>query len=181
MHREMCMNIDRAIRCGLEIAVFTRNHHRYLVEAALIAAAEPTRRLTFRAQNRWVSACDAIGTRGPLDLYIVPIGKTGCVEYVADLRDVHVDPKPEQKRTQELLELSLPSTRHEGLWEKSGKGVRTLYVISNCRRLETPFPITELVKVSKHMPLSADYRRAYSLVYARDLGSKGEAHPKNST
>lgn len=54
----------------------------------------------------------------------------------------------------------------EGLWETTRtKGrVRTLYAITDCKRLNRPFPIARLVKISDGAPLSSGYRYSYSVV-----------------
>lgn len=96
----------------------------------------------------------------PRELYIVPIDGDGSVEFVADLREVYLNPKIGEPKTEELLKHVLPSTKDEGLWGN------TLYVIQNCRKLSRSFPQTELIKVSDRKPLSEDYKYSYSIVYA---------------
>ena len=106
-----------------------------------------------------------------MPIYVAPIGSEGLVEYVAELHELHLRPEYGQARTTELLRKSLPSTSDEGLWEKYDKTVRTLYAMSNCRKLVLPVSMTGLIKVSDDKPISKDYGYSYSLVYATDLAT----------
>jgi hypothetical protein len=154
---------EAQIRDIPEIAVFTRNHRIYLDSAKEIGALNPKQSITFRAEKPWVSAASYLETRAPRRLYVVPIDGDGWVEFVADLHEIHLNPKIGELKTKELLTHVLPSTEDEGddgLWGK------TLYVIKNCRKLPRSFPQTELIKVSDRKPLSKDYKRSYSIVYA---------------
>ncbi len=67
---------------------------------------------------------------------------------------------------QDLLQYCTQSTRGEGLWEKAEKvGVKTLYVISNCQKLRSPFLFTGLRKLIDASPIDANFSRSYALVY----------------
>ena len=143
-----------------DIAVFTRNHPEYIEEAEEIGKGNPAKPITFRADKSWVSAASYLEMRAPCDLYIVRIDGDGSVEFVADLHEVHLNPKIGEPKTEELLKHVLPSTKDEGLWGN------TLYVIKNCRKLPRSFPQTELIKVKDRKPLSKDYKYSYSIVYA---------------
>jgi hypothetical protein len=146
------------------IAVFTRNHRRYLDKAVAISARNPTEMIVFRARTRWATALRELAAGGAMPIYMSRIGSEGMVEYVADLCDGELDPSPGDRRTETLLAQVLADTKEEGLWEEYG-GVGTLYAIRACRRLEEPFPITSLVKVSNGKPISADYGYSYSIVH----------------
>ncbi len=155
---------------GGDVAIFTRNHRNHLEQAVSLSAFDPTRQITFRARSKWVSALDALNKKKPRDLYISPVGGDGIVEYVADLYLVHLDPQRGQPVTEELLKLATASTADEGLWEHyEGQNVQTLYVVSNIRKLEQPFPMTKLVKVSDNKPIRENYGYSYCLVYPYDF------------
>lgn len=106
-------------------------------------------------------------------------GPTG-VEYEAILHQVHLNPKIDDPVTTEILATELKSTREEGLWEQSGKGVQTLYVISHCKQLAVPFPISELIKVSDHKPISENFGYSYCVVLERQPHTAPdiELHPE---
>ena len=74
-------------------------------------------------------------------------------------------PEPNTKATEELLENCLPETRDEGLWEQYGEVVRTLYVISHCQKIASPFPYTALTKLSDGLRIDENYGYSYALVY----------------
>jgi len=99
-------------------------------------------------------------------IYFAAAGGENEVEYEADLIHVHLAPEIGDPTTEKILAWQLPSTEEEGLWEEYGQEVRTLYVVSRCKRVEKPFPVTELVKVSDDKLISEDYRYSYSVVYA---------------
>ena len=147
-----------------QIAVFTRNHRVHLDEAVVLCSADPSRQVTFRASGTWASAERAVVGGPPVPLYIAAVGGPGTVEYVAELCEVQTRPHRGDPKTERLLRLWTNSTKDEGLWEKYGKRVRTLYVLSKCRRVSRPFPISNLNKASDGAPLSAEFRYSYSLV-----------------
>jgi hypothetical protein len=76
-----------------------------------------------------------------------------------------LDPAKTQPRVQELLSLSLESTKEEGLWDQCGKPVKTLYVITNYRKLATNFPMTDLVKINDNKPIDENFGYSYCLVH----------------
>ena len=147
-----------------DIAVFTRNHRKYLEEAADVSARDPNRIIVFRARSKWVTALRAIPVGASLPIYMGAIGGTGEVEYEAELCDGQIGPRRGDSKTETLLASVLKSTAEEGLWEKNGKAAETLYAIRACRRRSRPFPITSLVKVSDGQPISPDYGYSYAIV-----------------
>ena len=149
-------------------AVFSRNHESYLQKAARIAARHPDRLITFRSRLVWVTAAEALRWNSPRPIYFGLVDGGGRVEYSALLHRVILRPRPGSKSTQEALAMCLKGrsgTRHEGLWEEEGRRrVKTLYIVSNCRRISRPFPIGHLVKVSDGKPIDDTYRYSYALV-----------------
>jgi len=59
----------------------------------------------------------------------------------------------------------LDETRGEGLWEEYGETVRTLYAVSHCRVVESPFPFTALRKLSDNSRVHEGYGYSYALVH----------------
>jgi hypothetical protein len=158
------MSITKALRDGAKLAVFTRNHKRHLDEAFDVSSAEPERLIPFRGSKRWSSAAQALQQHSPIDIYFAVVDSGSDVQYAAKLKRVIVDPQLGQPETEQLLDLSISTTRDEGLWENT---VATLYAINHLERLSKPFPMTELIKVSDDQSISADYGYSYTLVYAR--------------
>jgi hypothetical protein len=147
-------------------AILCQNHPIYLAHAAKIGDKFPDRRITFRTSALWRSGEKAVG-QGPRTIYFAPEGDVQ-VQYEGLLEDVLLEPSPDDPRTQELLEQCLPETRDQGLWERYGEKVRTLYVVSHCRELDSPFPYTDLIKISDGTPVSENYTYGYVLVYERE-------------
>jgi len=164
------------------VAVFARNHRGYLDEAVARNTARPERFTTFRSLKRWAGAHAANVEHGTLRIFLAPVGGDKGIEYSAMLHRVHLDPDPDDAVTQEILACELERTREEGLWERFGQKVQTLYVISHCERLARPFPITELIKASDGTAISPNYGYSYSLV-REQLGvtSDFETHPEEIT
>ena len=108
------------------LAIFSRNHRKYL--DAAIRVSPDKKRVTFRAETRWVSAARALRTSDSVPVYFAVVGGPARVEYAASLSEVLLDPRKGAARTQAALSNSLQLTRGEGLWETSRtKGrVRTL-------------------------------------------------------
>lgn len=149
------------------IAVFARNHREYLQEAAARNLARPERFTTFRSAKKWSKAHASNEEHGTMKIYFAPVGGQYGVEYEAILHQVHLNPRIDDPVTTEILATELDSTREEGLWEQYGKGVRTLYVISHCKQLAVPFPISELIKASDLKPISENFGYSYCVVLER--------------
>lgn len=144
-----------------ELAVFNRNHTPYMEQTLAIHADNPEREVTFRAATRWVSVEKAVSAGMNPTIYIAEVDGDSEVRYEARLGRVLIDPESDRELANELNELSLESTRNEGLWNGQ---VQTLYTITHLRRLERPFSMTELVKLNGGEVIDANYTRAYCLV-----------------
>jgi hypothetical protein len=158
------MDLQKKVARTSNVAVFCRNYPELLEHAAKIGAEIPEQLITFRANTVWKSAKAAVDVHGPRKIYFVPVEGQGLVQYEATLDKVVLYPDPSARETQELLNNCLPETREEGLWEQYS-GLRTLYVISHCRRLPVPFAYTLLRKLSDRLPISEGYGYSYSVVY----------------
>jgi hypothetical protein len=75
---------------------------------------------------------------------------------------VLLKPSRHKSEARKLLKYELEDTEREGLWNGAAQ---TLYVISGCQRLKSPFPMTRLKKLSDGKPISKDFIRAYALVH----------------
>ena len=174
------MSLKTKIEKHKNIAVFTRNHGKYIEEAVARNQVRPERFTTFRSSVKWTSAHLANSEYGTIPIYFAPVGSDNGVEYEALLHQIHLDPVAGQPDTTEVLALELESTRDEGLWEQYGSQVKTLYVISHCKRLEKPFPINNLIKLEDEKPISENYGYSYSIVFQKDkiLETNFEFHPE---
>jgi hypothetical protein len=163
------MNLSKALKNDTKLAVFTRNHEKHLANAAHQSAEQSERLIPLRARSRWSSAAEAIERSKTIPVYFAVVDSGPLVQYVADLCRVIVDPQRGQPETDYLLGLSeLPnsSTIGEGLWETSRKPARTLYAVSHVRKLQQPFPMTELIKLTDDKPISSKYGYSYTMVYS---------------
>jgi len=157
------MDLVSKVRKTKNVAIFCRNHRKYLDEAVRESKKDPEKPITFRSAATWVSGYHAWKKHGDRKIYFVPIGEKK-IEYEAILVHVKPDPKYGDKKTEELLKYCLNLTRNEGLsW--NGKKIQTLYVVKNCRRLEYPIPFMLLTKLSDELPINENYGYSYSLVY----------------
>lgn len=168
------MSLKSKIKNSKKIAVFTRNHREYLEAAASRNEVRPERFTTFRSALRWANAHLANTEHGAITIYFTPVGGDQGIEYEAILHQIYLDPVAGNTDTQEVLASQLESTHEEGLWEQYEKPIKTLYVISHCRRLEKPFPISALIKVTDNKPISENYGYSYSLVYEKHTFSATE-------
>jgi hypothetical protein len=158
------MNLSDKVTETPDVAILCRSHPVYLAHAAKIGELHPERRITFRTGVPWRSGEVALEVHGPRTLYLLPEGEE-MVEYEARLEEVLLDPVAGSPQTQALLEMCLPETRDQGLWEQYGEAVRTLYVLSHCRPIAEPFPYTALIKLSDDAAIDPNYRYGYVLVY----------------
>jgi len=169
--------LETKIRRNPNVAVFSRNHLKYLRRAAEVSSRHPEKLITFRASTSWKAAQTALKYRGSLPVYFVPIGQEDLVTYEATLHTVLLNPRQNDEETTKLLAFCLPETLGEGLWEGE---VRTLYVIRQCHKLPIPFPMTALVKVSDDELINEKYGYSYSIVYEHleEREDEFEVHPE---
>jgi hypothetical protein len=146
------------------LAVFSRNHKVHLEAAAAAGAADPERLVVLRSQKKWISAAKAVRAHGPTAIYFAVVDGGSTVEYEAELVEVEVNPASDSVTTQRLLQHVAETTKDEGLWNDQ---VRTLYAIRGCRRVATPYLLSELSKQAGGQPLSDGYIRNYALVRKR--------------
>ncbi len=161
--------ILKAIEHDGRIGVFTRNHSVHLEEAFAEAQIDHARMFTFRARKKWKSALAALEAGAVVDVYFATVSGDGMIEFVGDLVDVVIDPQRGDERTEELLGWTTASTREEGLWEKEGKAVQSLYVVRNLRRPSLPLHMTSLIGVRKGEPIDQDYKYSYSITRAAPM------------
>jgi hypothetical protein len=159
------MSLHTKVKQNSNCAVFSRNYSEHLEEAVKISNNNYSDIITFRSATVWSSAKVAVETHRQRKIYFAPVGDYNYVQYEANLEQVQLYPELKSEKTQYLLEHCTNSTREEGLWEKNGQiGVKTLYAISNCRKLSSPFPCTLLIKLSNGCPINANFTRSYALV-----------------
>src|SRR5215212_3754939 len=142
------MRMKTKIKSLPTVAVFARNHRAYLQDASARNKKQPEAFTVFRAASLWRTAHLANQLFGMLKIYFSPIGGAGQIEYEAQLVRVKLHPKKRERDTENLLQFSLQKTKDEGLWGKGDGKVKTLYLISHCKKLEPSFPMPQLIKVS---------------------------------
>lgn len=150
----------------MQQAVLSKNHLKHLRAAAEISAADATQLITFRSSRRWAEAKRLIDTSGcsPLPILFAVVDRGPKVFFRALLREIVLAPRSSDSRSRELLLFRPPTTEKENLSE----GVKTLYVISGCRKLDNPIPYATLRKQADDTPVSDDFRYSYALVTIDD-------------
>ncbi len=163
------MSLKDEIRKHKNVAVFARNHRRYLEGAEKRNSVSPEQFTTFRSAISWASAsfAIAISEHGEIPIYFSPNRSDKRIEYEARLNKILLDPESHPDEKMEMLASELESTSQEGLWEKDKNPVKTLYRINRCRLLDNPMHITDLKKLSDGRRISENYGYSYAVVYAR--------------
>ncbi|MDZ8188932.1 MAG: hypothetical protein RMX96_29270 [Nostoc sp. ChiSLP02] len=160
------MRLETQVKQNSHCAIFSRNYSEHLDEAVEISNQNPRQPITFRSSVVWSSAKKAVDTHGQRKIYFATVGDSNLVRYEGNLEQVELNPELNLQTAQELLKYSTESTRGEGLWEESGKvKVKTLYVISNCLEISSPFPFTYLRKLLDGSPIDENFSYSYALVY----------------
>jgi hypothetical protein len=159
------MSLQKKVKETSDVAILSQNHRIYLEHAAKIGAKNPKQRITFRASAIWKSGKAGLETHGTLRIYFAPSAEGDLVAYKALLEEILLKPETDDSATQKLLEHCLPETSDQGLWEEYDERVRTLYVISHCEWIESPFSYTELTKLSDGEPVNENYTSGYAIVY----------------
>ncbi|MBD2529262.1 hypothetical protein H6G97_06615 [Nostoc flagelliforme FACHB-838] len=162
------MRLETQVKQNSHCAIFSRNYSEHLDEAVEISNQNPRQPITFRSSVIWSSAKKAIKTHGQRKIYFATVGDSNLVRYEGNLEQVELNPELNLQTAQDLLQYCIKSTKEEGLWEEVGKvKVKTLYVISNCRNLSSPFPFTHLRKLLDGSPIDDNFSYGYALVYER--------------
>ncbi len=130
----------------------------YAVE---VGKLDPRSQVTFRSQQSWAGAQKLLKEHDDLPIYFGVVGEGPEILYKAYLRQILINPTPDDEKTNQFLKVAPPSTEKEGLWD--GK-VKTLYTISGCHLLESSFAMTSLIKLSDDEPISQNFNYSYSLV-----------------
>jgi hypothetical protein len=162
---EVTMSLQSKVVETPDVAVLCRSHPIYLEHAAKIGRRTPEQRITFRTSAVWKSGEAALEAHGPRRVYFFPDVGGDRVEYEATLREILLYPTADDPETERLLADCLPEAQGQGLWEAYDEQVRTLYVISHCRKVEPPFSYTALTKLSDETPVDENYSYGYVLVY----------------
>ena len=154
------------------VAIFDRNHTQYLDEACDWAQRDPNRPVTFRSRKRWSRAERALAEQDSVRILFSANGAQGMVGYEARLLWTVKNPSEDDPETKRALQYQLDSTCDEHLWENEGRELKTLVVISRCRRIAEPFHMSQLVKASEKMePISKDYGYGYVPIWdPNDIG-----------
>jgi hypothetical protein len=154
--------------CG----VFSRNHEKYLKYAVEQGELDPRRLVTFRSSAKWATAERLLHDSNELPIYFAVVDQGSEVQFKAWLREIVLQPGAGDPASERLLQAAPPDTEGERLW--SGK-VETLYAISGCYRLEKPFPISVLRKLTNNEPIAEDFKYSYALVRAAKSAGYPEA------
>ena len=138
-------------------AVFTRNFPSRLEDAVEAGA------VTHRANKPWRSAEIGVKRHGTLPAYVKSRDvEENVVTHVGVITDVVVDPEDHPERAERLRE----HVAERDTWSEYFDGADTLYLLEDCRELETPFPFTELQKIVDGEALPPSYSRQPAYVYA---------------
>ncbi|OCQ92842.1 hypothetical protein BCD64_08895 [Nostoc sp. MBR 210] len=160
------MNLQTKVKQNSNCAIFSRNYSEHLNEAIEISSNNPRQPITFRSSVAWSSAKLAVETHGQRKIYFAPVGDSNLVSYEGKLEKVELYPELSSQTAKDILQHCTQSTQEEGLWEEAGKiGVKTLYVISNCHKLTSPFPFTHLRKLIDSTPINENFSYSYAVVY----------------
>lgn len=152
-----------AISSADGIGVFTRGHSDQLNEAY---RRESDALTTFRSKKTWRAVEKALNWRNDeIAVYFCPIGREK-VHYTAVLAGLLLHPEPRADQTRDFLDtdLEIHQAHDDGLWEQWG-GVKTLYRVTDFRKVQKPFSFTELRKVSDGENIDPGYGYSYSLVH----------------
>lgn len=140
-------------------AIFTRNFPSRLEDAVNL------QKVTHRANKPWRSAEIGINHHGQLPVYIKSRGvDENVVTHVGTIEDVVVYPDENPEKEEQLSEY----VAGRDTWDEHFNGADTLYLLSDCRVVDDPFPFTELRKIVNGEPLPSSYSRQPAYVYQVD-------------
>jgi len=145
------------VRQQRDIAVLTKNYEDRLDELVSYDA------ITHRHGSEWTAAESAIDAHGQLPIYY----RTGdMVTHTGIITDLILNPDPtsaEAKKFRNHISEQDTYSEHNDELDK------TTYIVEQGRKLDEPFPMTELIKLSDNEPVSPGFwRGAPAYVFHRD-------------
>lgn len=145
------------VRQHRNVAVLTKNYEDRLDELVQNDA------VTHRHGTEWTTAKSAIDAHGQLPIYY----RTGDeVTHTGIITDILLDPDPSSTEAEKFRDqISDQDTYGEHRAELD----KTTYIVERGQKLDEPFPMTDLIKVSDSEPVSPGFwRGAPAYVFQRD-------------
>lgn len=164
-----------------KVAVFARNYPNHLEEACELSRKDSNRFIPFKSSKSWARIQKSLKKHGSTRIYFATVGGDGSIEYYARLERVIIHPKAGDSEVEGLLRMGTSTTQGEGLDAMPGKPAATLYVISDCRRVDPAGSLlmTDLIKEGDRKPISPGYRYNYLPILDLEyLGQEFQRYPE---
>ena len=155
--RRTYSGVASEVRQHRNVAVLAKNYEERLEELVERDA------VTHRHSKKWKAAESAIDAHGQLPIYY----RTGdMVTHTGIITDLILDPDPASAEAEKFRkQISDQDTYSEYNDELDA----TTYLVEHGQKLDEPFPMTDLIKVSDNEPVSPGFwRGAPAYVFQRD-------------
>lgn len=145
------------IRQHRNVAVLAKNYKERRDELVNCDA------VTHRHSTEWKAAESAIEVHGQLPLYY----RTGkVVTHTGIITDIILNPDPTSEKVEKFRK---HITEHDTYSEHNSELDTTTYIVEDGKKLDEPFPMTDLIKVSNNEPVKAGFWwGAPTYVFQRD-------------
>ena len=148
--------LQRKVRQHHNVAILSKNYADRLDELVESEA------ITHRSGSELKSAESAFDAHGQLPIYY----RTGdTVTHTGIITNIILDPDPE---SQEAEEFRKHISENDTYSEHNDELDATTYIVEHGKKLDEPFSMTELRKVSDNAPIDENFWRSPAYVFHRD-------------
>jgi hypothetical protein len=155
-NRTQWSGLQRKVRKQRNVAILSKNYSDRLAELV------DRTKITHRSGSRLVSAAAAFDAHGQLPIYY----RTGdMVTHTGIITDLILDPDPESQKAEKFRSQISEDDDYADYNEELDT---TTYIVEHGRRLDEPFQMTELRKVSDEESIDEGFWRSPAYVFTRE-------------
>ncbi|AFZ73807.1 hypothetical protein [Natronobacterium gregoryi] len=154
--------LAQKIRKHRSVAVLTKNYSKRLEELVEYDA------ITHRSSSTWTTAESAVDAHGSLPIYY---RTEDTVTHAGIITDIVIEPDSE---SDDIEKFQKHISENDTYSEYNEELDTTTYIVEHGHKLDDPFPMTDLKKLSDNEPVSAGFWRgapAYVFQRERDFQS----------
>jgi len=146
-----------------DVAIFTRYERQILENTTELHMMIPDLEISFTSSQVWSNADFALQLHGARPVYFAPLESQGMIEFVGIVTQIILYPDryppPEYaKRQVDIEEKDKTMIKPE---------VNTMYAVTHCQTIDTPFHLSELCHFINDENLDAQNIQSFATVYTK--------------
>jgi len=146
-----------------DVAIFTRYERQILENTTELHLMIPDLEISFTSAQVWSNADLALQLHGARPVYFAPSESQGMVEFVGIITQIilYPDRYPPPEYAKQQIDIE----------EKDKKMIKpevnTMYAVTHCRTIDTPFHLSELCHFINDEYLDAQSTQSFATVYTK--------------